>query len=70
MRMTDTELKEHFDKVDKLVSYYMENMDEERGTIQEALENLFSDLGGNDMARAMDTLKRKQSKRHNAILNV
>jgi hypothetical protein len=68
--MTDTELKEHFDKVDKLVSYYMENMDEERGTIQEALENLFSDLGGNDMARAMDTLKRKQSKRHNAILNV
>jgi hypothetical protein len=68
--MTDTELKEHFDKVDKLVNYYMDNMDEERGTIQEALENLFSDLGGSDMARAMDTLKRKQSKHHNAILNV
>lgn len=70
MRMTDIELKEHFDKVDKLVNYYMDNMDEERGTIQEALENLFSDLCHSDMARAMDTLKRKQSKRHNTILNV
>lgn len=57
--MNDIELKEHFKKVDKLVSYYMDNMENEQGTIREALEYLFGDLGSSDMDRAMAELARK-----------
>lgn len=57
--MNDIELKEHFKKVDKLVSYYMDNMENEQGTIREALEYLFGDLGSSDMDRAMAELSRK-----------
>lgn len=59
MIMNDIELKEHFKKVDKLVSYYMDNMENEQGTIREALENLFGDLGSSDMDRAMAELSSK-----------
>ena len=55
----DKQLAEHFKKVDKLVAYYMDNMDYEHGTIQEALENLFADLSGSDLDRAMAELARK-----------
>jgi Skp family chaperone for outer membrane proteins len=58
----DEELKEHFVKVDKLVKYYMNNMDNELGTIQEALENLFSELGKDDLERAIKDLARKENK--------
>lgn len=57
--MNDIELTEHFKKVDKLVSYYMDNMENEQGTIREALEYLFGDLGSSDMDRAMAELSRK-----------
>jgi hypothetical protein len=53
-------LKEHFKKVDKLVKYYMDNMDNEYGTIQEALEYLFGELGTHDLNRAIEELKIKQ----------
>ena len=62
--MTNDQLKEHFKKVDKLVKYYMENMDNEHGTIQEALEYLFGELGTDDLNRAMDDLKLKLKKRY------
>lgn len=56
------QLAEHFTKVDKLVKYYMDNMDLERGTIQEALEYLFGELGTDDLNRATEDLKRKLKK--------
>jgi ADP-dependent phosphofructokinase/glucokinase len=55
-------LEEHFKKVDKLVSYYMANMDQEPGTIQEALEYLFGELGSEDIERAIKELNRKENK--------
>lgn len=57
-------LADHFTKVDKLVKYYMENMDNEQGTIQEALEYLFGELSTDDLNRAMDDLKLKLKKRY------
>lgn len=58
------ELKEHFTKVDKLVKYYIENMDTEHGTIEEALSYLFADLSTEDLNRAMDDLKLKLKTRY------
>ena len=60
----DREFKEHFKKVDQLVNYYMDNMEYEKGTIQEALENLFAELGTSDMDRAMAELASKKKKRY------
>lgn len=57
-------IEEHFKKVEQLVNYYMDNMDNERGTIQEALENLFAELGTSDMNRAMEELASKKKKRY------
>lgn len=57
-------ITEHFKKVEQLVNYYMDNMDNERGTIQEALENLFAELGTSDMDRAMAELASKKKKRY------
>lgn len=55
-------LAEHFTKVDKLVKYYMEHMDTEHGTIQEALEYLFTELESSDMDRAIEQLNSKTKK--------
>lgn len=57
-------IAEHFKKVEQLVNYYMDNMDNERGVIQEALENLFAELGVDDMNRAMAELESKKKKRY------
>jgi hypothetical protein len=63
-QFTKEELKEHFNKVDKLVKYYIENMDTEHGTIQEALEYLFGELCTEDLNRATEDLKRKLKTRY------
>lgn len=55
-------LEKRFAKVDKLVKYYMDNMDQEHGTIQEALENLFAELGTDDLERAIKDLASKENK--------
>lgn len=56
----DKQLAEHFKKVDQLVNYYMDNMENESGTIREALEYLFGELGSSDMDRAMAELASKK----------
>jgi hypothetical protein len=58
--MNNEQLKQHLTKVDKLVQYYMDNREDEEGTIREALEYLFCELSGSDMDRAMATLESKQ----------
>lgn len=60
--MVDREFKEHFKKVDNLVAYYMDNMENELGTIQEALEHFFADLSTIDLDRVVAELARKRNK--------
>lgn len=60
--MNEIELKEHFKKVDNLVAYYMDNMENELGTIQEALEHLFADLSTIDLDRVAAEIARKRNK--------
>lgn len=63
-QFNNEELKEHFAKVDKLIKYYIENMDRERGTVEEALSYLFADLSTEDLNRAFEDVELKENNKY------